>query len=102
VPTLVFDEIDVGISGQAAARVGEKLDALARHHQLLCITHLPQVAARGSQHLLVEKALHGETARTQVTLLQQDQRRLALAKMLGGHNPNDEALRYAQKLLSGG
>jgi DNA repair protein RecN (Recombination protein N) len=102
VPTLVFDEIDVGISGQAAACVGEKLDALARHHQVLCITHLPQVAARGNQHILVEKVLQGDTARTEVILLQPDQRRLALAKMLGGHNPNDEALRYAQKLLSGG
>lgn len=100
VPTLVFDEIDVGISGQAAARVGEKLAALGTHHQLLCITHLPQVAARATTHWLVEKFVRDNQTQSQIRELQPQERTHALATMLSGTQPNDEALRYAQKLLT--
>lgn len=99
VPTLIFDEIDVGISGKAAAKVGEKLNALAQSHQVLCITHLPQIAARGDRHLVVEKqAKEGRTCAA-VREVQGEERTAALARMLSGSDADDNSLRYAEKLL---
>lgn len=100
VPTFIFDEIDVGISGQAAARVGEKLRGLAKHHQVFCITHLPVVAAQGDHHLQVEKSVKGGRTTTSVRALGPDERREALARMLGGHDVDETGLRYADKLLA--
>lgn len=99
VPTFIFDEIDVGISGQAAARVGDKLCALAEHHQVFCITHLPQVAARGTTHLFVEKSVHQGRTRTSVRTLSPDERAEALARMLAGAEIDETSRLYAQKLL---
>ena len=84
VPTLVFDEVDVGIGGRSGQVVGEKLAALGRHHQVVCITHLPQVAARAGQHLAVVKRVEGERTYTEVRELQGEERRRELAAMLGG------------------
>lgn len=102
IPTLVFDEIDVGISGEAAARVGEKLRRLAESHQVLCITHLPQVAARGHDHWLVEKHVaQGRTSAT-ATRLADDDRIHAIAEMLSGRKPDAAAIGYARELLARG
>lgn len=100
VPTLIFDEIDVGVSGEAALRVGDKLTRLAESHQVLCITHLPQIAARGDVHLVVEK--HVEQGRTSAQLrrLEGRERRDALARMLSGNEVDTTSLKYAEKLLA--
>jgi DNA repair protein RecN (Recombination protein N) len=99
VPTLIFDEIDVGISGQAAAKVGEKLSGLAESHQVLCITHLPQIAARGDQHLVVEKrTVQGRTV-AGITAVDGEPRAAALARMLSGAEVDETSRAYAEKLL---
>lgn len=97
VPTLVFDEVDVGIGGRSGQIVGEKLDALGAHHQVLCITHLPQVAARARQHLAVTKHVEDERTFTEIRELEPGERIHELAAMLGGvTEPN---LRSAEAML---
>jgi DNA repair protein RecN (Recombination protein N) len=99
VPTLIFDEIDSGTGGAVAAAIGERLSVLGKTAQVLVVTHLPQVAARGSQHLLVAKR---EKARKIITLVQDLDavaREEELARMLAGATITQEARRAAQKLL---
>lgn len=84
VPTLVFDEVDVGIGGRSGQVVGAKLAALGTHHQVICITHLPQVAARAGHHLVVTKQVEGGRTFTAVRELTGEERRRELAAMLGG------------------
>ncbi len=83
IPTLVFDEIDQGIGGRVGAVVGEKLWQLGRNHQVLCVTHLPQLAAFGDQHYSVRKEVDGGRTTTQLTVLTGEPRRVELAQMLG-------------------
>ncbi|MFN2273948.1 MAG: DNA repair protein RecN [Anaerolineales bacterium] len=91
-PTLIFDEIDQGIGGRVGAIVGKKLWGLTSNHQVLCITHLPQLAAYGDQHFRVEKRLHDERTVTLVTPLGEEERVRELAIMLGGESgPNRES-----------
>lgn len=100
-PTLIFDEVDTGISGEAAKQVGALLKQLALHHQLICITHQPQVAAKGDAHFYVYKEENNAGAvRTQMKVLNQDERIVAIAKMIGGENPSDTAVLTAKELLS--
>lgn len=100
-PTLIFDEVDTGISGEAAKQVGTLLKQLALHHQLICITHQPQVAAKGDAHFYVYKEENNAGAvRTQMKVLNQDERIVAIAKMIGGENPSDTAVLTAKELLS--
>ncbi|MFH0795160.1 MAG: DNA repair protein RecN [bacterium] len=99
IPTLVFDEIDVGISGRTATRIGEKLHSLSRSHQILCITHLPQIAARGDIHFLVEKQQEKTSTRTLVSLLEGDARVAVLAQLLDGKELSELSLRHARELL---
>jgi len=87
IPTLIFDEIDQGIGGRVGAVVGEKLWQLARQHQVLCVTHLPQLAAYGDQHYRVQKHVSGGRTTTEVQVLDDEQRILELAQMLGGVTP---------------
>ena len=84
VPILIFDEIDAGISGRSGQTVGEKLWQLGQHHQVLCVTHLPQIAALGDEHFRVAKAVHGERTTTQVQALTGAERVAELSQMLGG------------------
>lgn len=100
VPTLVFDEIDTGISGEAAARVGERLEKMSASHQVICITHLPQVAARGALHLVVQKSMTGDRTSTSVSPAHGEERTLALARMLSGTTVDEESRKYAEKLLA--
>jgi DNA repair protein RecN (Recombination protein N) len=98
-PTLIFDEIDTGISGEVALQVGQLLESLATHHQVLVITHLPQIAAKGSAHFFVHKQEENGHTRTKVQALHGEQRVLAIARMIGGDQPSDTAIAGARELL---
>ena len=98
VGTIIFDEVDAGLGGQAAEAVAAKISELSRHHQVFCITHLPQIAARATTHLLVEKEFAGESTTTHIRLLDDDQRVEELARMLGGENPSRQTLALAREL----
>lgn len=100
VQTLVFDEIDIGISGEAAAKVGAKLRELSQSRQVLCITHLPQVAAQGDAHIVVEKAVDGERTVVTARAVSGEERTSVIAQMLAGRSIDQEARKYARKLLS--
>jgi DNA repair protein RecN (Recombination protein N) len=99
VPTLVFDEVDAGIGGSVALSVGEALAEVARHHQVLVITHLPQVAARGDRHLRVEKGEADGVATTQVVALSDIDRVEEIARMLGGDPHSAASQAHARELL---
>jgi DNA repair protein RecN (Recombination protein N) len=99
VPTMVFDEVDSGIGGAVAEIVGQKLRALGARCQVLCVTHLPQVSAQGHSHYRVSKAATTGVTQSAVQLLDTEQRREELARMLGGVEVSDEARAAAQRLL---
>jgi DNA repair protein RecN (Recombination protein N) len=100
VDTVIFDEVDAGIGGQAAESVAKKIRELAGHHQVLCISHLPQIAACADMHFKVEKMVdHGRT-RTVIHALDSQQRVAELARMLGGAQPTAQTLAYAQELIT--
>lgn len=99
VDTLVFDEIDTGVSGIAAQRVGEKMGALARHRQLICITHLPQIAAMADQHFAIRKDVHDGRTYTSVTPLDREGRVRELARLYGGDAVTETTLRAAAEQL---
>lgn len=95
----LFDEIDAGIGGQTAFEVGKKLKSVSQHHQVLCITHLPQVAAFADHHLVVEKISDKKRTETRVRALSKSDRKQELARMLGGPNLTPKALENAGELL---
>ncbi|MGH8183573.1 MAG: DNA repair protein RecN [Rhodanobacteraceae bacterium] len=99
VGTMVFDEVDAGIGGAVAETVGAKLRALGERCQVLCVTHLPQVAAQGHAHLSVSKSVDGNATRTQIAALNAKARGEELARMLGGVEIDDEARVHAKKML---
>ncbi len=99
IPLLVFDEIDANVGGEIANAVGEKMRTLARDHQILCITHLPQVAAAASSHFIVTKEVVGGRTYTQLHEVSGKARREEIARMLGGQT--ESALRHAATLLKG-
>ncbi len=100
VDALIFDEIDTGVSGVAAQRVAEKLASLGRTKQVLCVTHLPQIAAMAQQQYLVEKAEHGGRTYTNIRLLDREGRRYELARLSGGDMITDIQLAGAEELLA--
>lgn len=100
-PTLIFDEVDVGISGPTAAMVGEKLQQLAQNTQILCVTHLPQVASKGHQQMFVAKLTDGEHTETTVTELSKDARVKEIARLLAGNKITQHSLANAKELLAG-
>ncbi|HEV2622166.1 MAG TPA: DNA repair protein RecN [Frateuria sp.] len=97
--TMVFDEVDTGIGGAVAEVVGQKLRALGAERQVLCVTHLPQVAAQGHAHLRVSKHSEGDTTRTQIDKLDDPGRRDELARMLGGVEISRETRAHAKQML---
>ena len=99
-PTLIFDEIDTGISGETALRVGEVIDALAQNMQILAITHLAQIASKGNSHYFVYKHEKADKTTTGIKKLGNDERVNAIAEMLSGKNPGASALQNAKELLS--
>jgi len=98
-PTLIFDEVDAGIGGAVAETVGNLLRQLGETHQILCVTHLPQVAAQGNQHLKVSKSQSEEKTVSQVTALGRVERVEEVARMLGGATITDTTRRHARELL---
>ncbi|UTW09300.1 DNA repair protein RecN [Pseudomonas benzenivorans] len=100
VPTLVFDEVDVGIGGPTAEVVGQLLRRLGERGQVLTVTHLPQVAAQGHQHLFVHKVRERDATRTAVSRLEADQRVEEIARMLGGVDLTEESLAHARKMVT--
>ncbi|GGB16221.1 DNA repair protein RecN [Puia dinghuensis] len=100
-PTLIFDEIDTGISGEAARQVGVILKGLAKKRQVICITHQPQIAGKADAHYFVYKAVKGEAIKTNIRLLNQDERITAIAQMLSGEKPTAAALENAREMVLG-
>jgi DNA repair protein RecN (Recombination protein N) len=99
VGTIVFDEVDSGIGGATAEIVGRKLKEVACHHQVLCITHLPQIACYGDRHYRVAKRIVGERTNTSVTLLSEDDRLEEIARMLGGVDLTQKTRDHAREML---
>jgi DNA repair protein RecN (Recombination protein N) len=100
VETLIFDEVDAGIGGSVAEMVGQKLSELARHHQVICITHLPQIAKFGIHHFNVTKGVSNGRTRTSITLLNQKDRLKEIARMLGGAEITEATLTHAREMLN--
>jgi DNA repair protein RecN (Recombination protein N) len=98
--TLIFDEVDAGIGGRVATVVGQKLQSLGDRFQVLCITHLPQIAAYGRTHFLIEKRIAGRRTVTDVTSLDGEERVAEIARMMGGAAAGDKAMESARELLS--
>jgi len=100
VDTLVFDEIDTGISGLTAQKVAEKMAALASHRQLICITHLPQIAAMNDEHYLIHKEVDQDTTITYVNSLSEEEKVNELARMLSGAVTSRRVLDHAGEMRS--
>lgn len=100
VSSLIFDEVDTGIGGRVAEIVGQKLRALGRGRQVFCVTHLPQVAAQGHCHLLVEKISTDGVTQSSVRKLSRDERKLEIARMLGGIRVTQQTLAHAEEMLN--
>jgi len=99
VETVVFDEVDAGIGGGVAEVVGKKLAGLAAHHQVICITHLPQIAKFADQHFRISKRVAAGRTRTAITLLDAEERYQEIARMLGGEKITRATLAHARELL---
>ncbi len=98
--TLVFDEIDIGIGGRAAEAVGQKLKALGRGQQILCVTHLPQIAAFADQHFLIDKHEDRGRTKTRITLLDRDASTREVARMLSGAKVTEASLQHAAQMIA--
>jgi DNA repair protein RecN (Recombination protein N) len=99
VGTMVFDEVDTGVSGRAASRVAEKLRAIARNRQVLCVTHLPQIAAAGTAHFLVEKQERRGRTYTVLRPLSPDERAVELTRIISGDRMTDSSMQNAREML---
>lgn len=99
-PTLVFDEIDTGVSGEIATKIAVVMDEMSKSMQLLCITHLPQIAAKGSQHLKIYKEDLEKSTVTKLKALDTEERIYEIAGMIGGENRTESALSHARELLN--
>lgn len=97
--TMVFDEIDTGIGGRAAEAVGKKLKALSRSHQVLCVTHLPQIATFADHHYVLEKRQSGDRTRTTIRPVSGEERTEEVARMLSGAKLTDTSLKHAEQML---
>lgn len=98
IPTLIFDEIDTGISGRTAQAVGERMCSIARNHQLLCVTHLPQIAAMADTHFKIEKMVNNEVTTTNVTRLSDEEQIEELGRLLGGVQVTDLTRQHAREM----
>lgn len=99
IPVLIFDEIDTGISGKIAREVGEELRSLAEVHQVICITHLPQIAGLGNEHFSVVKVSSDDRSQTQIRKLTNEQRVAEIAKLIGGRSISETTLNQARELM---
>jgi DNA repair protein RecN (Recombination protein N) len=101
IPTMVFDEVDSGVGGGVAEMVGRRLAELGASRQVLCVTHLPQVASLATQHFRVSKVTDGKATRTSVQPLGKEARIEELARMLGGVEITTKTLEHAAEMLAG-
>jgi DNA repair protein RecN (Recombination protein N) len=101
IPTMVFDEVDSGVGGGVAEMVGRRLQELGANRQVLCVTHLPQVASLADQHFRISKVTDGKSTRTRVSPLAKDERTEELARMLGGVEITRKTLEHAAEMLAG-
>jgi DNA repair protein RecN (Recombination protein N) len=99
-PTIIFDEIDTGVSGEVALKMASLLQEMSKNGQCLAITHLPQVAAKASHHFKVSKELAGERMLTSVTTLNLPERRIEIARLMSGEQITEAALQHADNLLA--
>jgi DNA repair protein RecN (Recombination protein N) len=99
VDTVIFDEVDAGIGGEAAEAVARKIQELSIHHQVFCITHLPQIAARGTLHFQVSKAVGNGRTQTAVVRLSEESRVQELGRMLAGESATEQSQAWARELL---
>ncbi|MDR0406235.1 MAG: DNA repair protein RecN [Clostridiales bacterium] len=99
VPTLIFDEIDTGVSGRAAQKIAQKIDKIARKKQILCITHLAQIASMAGTHFIIEKGMTDDATKTEVTRLSDRDRVSELARIIGGARITELTLRNAGEML---
>lgn len=99
-PTMIFDEIDTGVSGEVAARMGQIMASMAKSHQLLSITHSPQIAARAQHHYFVYKSDGADRTTSSMKLLSDDDRLMEIAKMLSGDKPGKAAIENAKELIT--
>ena len=99
-PTMIFDEIDTGISGEAAKQVGLIMKGLAAKRQIICITHQPQIAGKANAHFFVYKEIKGDAVKTNIRLLNEDERITAIARMLSGEKPTAAALENAREMMN--
>ena len=97
-PTLIFDEIDTGISGVTAGKVGEKLRRIGKSRQVICITHLPQIASVADHHFLIQKEAEDGTAKTKMTVLDEAASTEELARLLGGANVTERVMESAREM----
>ena len=100
-PTLVLDEIDTGVSGEIAMQLGKMMEAMAQRHQLITISHLPQIAARAHQHFLVYKDSSSKKTVSEIKSLNREERVEEIAKMIGGARPSNLARENAKELIGG-
>jgi DNA repair protein RecN (Recombination protein N) len=98
-PTLVFDEVDVGIGGATADVVGQLLRRLGQQGQVICVTHLPQVASKGHQHLLVHKETDSQSAQSTLTPIEGDEKIMEIARMMGGQELTRQTIAHAREML---
>ena len=98
-PTIVFDEIDTGVSGEVANNMAELIEEMANRHQVFTITHLPQMASKGSSHFFVYKDDSEQRTISHIRKLKQEERAQEIAKMIGGKTPSGSALKSAEELL---
>ena len=99
VETVIFDEVDAGIGGEAAEAVARKIQELASHHQVFCITHLPQIAARGTDHYRVQKSVNGGRTISSISVLPEHEREGEVARMLAGESATQQTHAWAKELL---
>ena len=101
IPTMIFDEVDTGVSGRAAQKIGVKLRQVSKSRQILCVTHLSQIAVMADNHLLIEKSNINDSTYTRVTRLDEKQRVEEIARILGGEHITQTTLDNAAEQLSG-
>jgi len=99
IPTLIFDEIDIGVSGRVADAVGDKLKELSERHQVICITHLPQLAAKADTHIRVDKVLRSGKTYVTVKELSGKDREEEIARLIAGKEVTESARKHARALL---
>ena len=99
IPVMIFDEVDTGIGGRVAEKVGIKLQKVARTKQVFCITHLPQIAGLASSHYRIEKEIKGKRTRSSIRLLEYEERVEELARMSSGETITDASLEHAREML---